>query len=86
VSLNNRIYFRDRPIAAIVARDSEHAVSSDQSRRFAVTSHFSPVHPATNTNTNTNTSDEGFKLHSIPNHMRIGESKGDEASISSGPR
>jgi hypothetical protein len=82
VSLNNRIYFRDRPIAITV--DTEHAVtvSSDNSRRFAITSHFSQGHPPTNTNT----TDEGIKLHSIPDPMRIGESKGDEASISSGAR
>jgi hypothetical protein len=78
VSLNNRIYFRDHPIAATVIVDSEHAVSSDQSR-FA---HFSQVHPPTRAKT----TDEGFKLRSIPNRMGLGESKGDEASISSGPR
>ncbi|KAH9980890.1 hypothetical protein BGW80DRAFT_1453845 [Lactifluus volemus] len=78
VSLNNRIYFRDHPIAATVIVDSEHAVSSDQSPRFA---HFSQVHPPTRAKT----TDEGFKLRSIPNRMGLGESKGDEASISSGP-
>jgi hypothetical protein len=80
VSLNNRIYFRDRTIATAIV-DSEN-VSSGHSRHFAVTSHFSQGHQPTNTNT----TDQGFKLHSIPNRMRLGESKGDEASISSGPR
>jgi hypothetical protein len=81
VSLNNRIYYRDRPYAAAIV-DSEHAVSADQSRRFAITSQFSQG----NIPTNTKTADEGFKLHSIPNSIGLGESKGDEASIGSDPR
>jgi hypothetical protein len=77
VSLNNRIYFRDHPIATVIV-DSEHAVSSDRSPRFVVTV-TSQV--SQHLSTNTRTTDESFKLHSIPNRMGLGESKGDEASI-----
>ncbi|KAH9980827.1 hypothetical protein BGW80DRAFT_1247690 [Lactifluus volemus] len=78
VSLNNRIYFRDRPLAITV--DTEHAISSDNSRRFAVTSPFTPGQPPTNT------TDEGIKLHSISHPMHLRQGKGDEASFSSGQR
>jgi hypothetical protein len=78
VSLNNRIYFRDRPLAITV--DTEHAISSDNSRRFAVTSPFTPGQPPINT------TDEGIKLHSISHPMHLRQGKGDEASFSSGQR
>jgi hypothetical protein len=81
VSLNNRIYFRDHPMATVVV-DSEHGVASDLSRHFAVTSQFSPGRPPSNTNT----ADEGFNLHSISHPMRLVQDKGDEASIISGQR
>jgi hypothetical protein len=80
VSLNNRIYFRDRPIAITVG-DSE-AISSDHSRRFAVTSPFASDQPPTNTNP----TNESFKLHSISHPMHIGQGKDDEVSFSSGQR